>query len=154
MYKNLGAYLRWVLGASFRQFTPPPQLQLLRLSGSFDGSSKAGVAHGFLLHRDGQYQTEVFAVHGPGEFPPHGHPHVDSFEVLVSGSIVFNVGGRWPTSGGCANPGTIVRVRRNEAHGARIAKEGAVFLSVQRWYDIEPHTVVRDWEGPEHIEKP
>lgn len=155
-YRNLGQYCRWVLSQPFGLLRPPRDaLRMRTIAGEFAGDL-SGRSSIIVMHRDGRYQTELVSVMGPGEFPPHRHPHLDSIEVLLAGDIEFLVDGRTVLrpieDEGNSLFGAKVRVRKNAAHGGRVGDKGAVFLSVQRWDKaFEPSSVVVDWDGPEHV---
>lgn len=155
---NLARYCRWMLAQPISALVPPSNaLRMWTLAGSF-GDGMAGRAGAVVIHREGQFQTEFVTVMGPGAFPPHRHPRVDSIEVLLAGDIQFEVDGRVvlhrvPVDAGNPLVGAKVRVRRNAAHGAKVGSAGAVFLSVQRWDDgLQPSSVALHWDGPEHLE--
>lgn len=106
-----------------------------------------------------EFQVQLFAVPPNYIIPEHTHPNVDSYEVLLGGEIGFSKNGRWvnledltfpprtyeglnPARGGC------IRVNPEDPHGGVSGRNGATFLSVQRWLNgVTPHCVANDYTG-------
>ena len=122
-----------------------------------------------LMHRQGQFQTQMFIVPPHTIIPEHTHPNVDSFEIYGGGEIHFSHSGKLlEADGECAvdpdSPmglsrlrGSIVRVKPNDVHGGYMGENGGIFFSVQHWLnDIKPHCVAADYigktMGPHHLE--
>jgi hypothetical protein len=120
----------------------------------FDGM----IIHGMVLCRLPPYQVELFMGYGPGLVPSHRHPHVDSFEVAISGDVRFVVEGKVKLTdsmlaaaddGSMIALGAMVRVRPNAWHGATVGDKGGSFLSIQHWLEsVPPTSVAHDWEVP------
>ena len=121
-----------------------------------------------LMHRQGQFQTQMFIVPPHTIIPEHTHPNVDSFEIYGGGEINFSHSGKLVSfSHECAvDPDSpmglaklhrqFIRVKPNDIHGGFFGANGGVFFSVQRWLnDIKPHCVASDYigktMGPHHL---
>ena len=110
------------------------------------------------LYRKDQFQIELVLCSPNSEIPDHVHPNVDSFEIYMSGSIMFRNQGKlliekheadavnW--NGFSARRSTCIRVRPEDQHGATIGNAGGAFLSIQQWLNgVKPTTVGHDWSG-------
>lgn len=109
------------------------------------------------LYRRDQFQVEMILCKPNSEIPDHVHPNVDSFEMYVSGSIMFRHGGKllipkeqadsvnW--DGGSEMRGFKIRVKPDDYHGAAFGDSGGCFLSIQHWLSGVPTTVGHDWKG-------
>jgi hypothetical protein len=115
---------------------------------------------GAVLYRAGPWQVQLFIVAPNSVISDHRHPHVDSYEVYLSGDIEFNRGGEIRTSfsdsqfsgfdGRHKCFGTDIRVVPGDWHGARVGPKGGIFLSIQHWLDgHHPSSVGEDWEARE-----
>lgn len=110
-----------------------------------------GVVTTIVLHREGQFQTELVIAH-PNSMPwkgEHCHPLVDSIEVEVSNckgltrngepviapDVVF--GGRY-----------LVHLAPTDLHGSKDNSKGISLLSHQKWtIGTEPTSVGENWSG-------
>lgn len=100
--------------------------------------------HGSVLYRDGQFQVELFNVRPNSTIPAHIHPNVDSFEVYVSGDIVFMRDGELVEQ---HVVGGSTRILPSCWHGGEFGERGGCFLSVQKWLNgVEPKFVGDDWD--------
>ena len=110
-----------------------------------------------LMHREGQFQTQMF-IAPPGVIvPEHTHPNVDSFEVYGGGEMFFTHSGKLicekeevseSQSKTCKRRGLVIRVKPNDKHGGIAGKEGGVFFSVQHWLNnVKPDCVAKDYSG-------
>ena len=92
-----------------------------------------------ILYRQHPYQVQLFIAPPHTVVDDHIHPNVDSFEVYLSGDIVFS-----HTGVSEPNPvfGMTIRVRKNDWHGGRCGKMGGTFLSVQKWDDGTPQSSI------------
>jgi hypothetical protein len=126
-------------------------------------TTEGGVVSSLILYRDAPFQAELFFGVGPGYFPDHSHPHVDSIEVVISGGADFTLRGQHvidparlllvSDTGALQVAGARVRIRPGVLHGANVGPKGAAFLSLQHWLEgVAPTSVGLDWEGPSHIE--
>jgi hypothetical protein len=113
-----------------------------------------------LIHRENQFQTQMFIVQPNTIIPEHTHPNVDSIEIYVGGEIQFSHKGKFVTEkktciknkeSSCNTAflrGQTIRVKPNDIHGGVIGKQGGVFYSVQHWLnDVKPHCVAADYIG-------
>lgn len=113
-----------------------------------------------VVHRDGQFQTELFIVPRKWSFDEeHRHPDIDSFEVHLAGEIGFHIDGK-PVSaeadikgiapnGMSLMAGRSLRVYPNTWHGASVGEGGGAFFSIQHWLNgVPPSSVGKCWEGP------
>lgn len=126
-----------------------------------------GTVLSFVLYRRPPFQVELF-INPPGDlgFPDqHRHPDVDTYEVHLSGELFFVKNGEQiatddevraiAADGASLLSGQSVRVGPKDWHGATAGKEGAAFLSIQKWLNgAEPTSVGLNWEGnPAHPEQ-
>lgn len=126
------------------------------------GVRNYGVVTSLVVFRQGQYQVELFTADPTkGSIPEdvffHRHPHVDSFELHVTGDLEFRLNGAAvqrtdrfePPTGVPLGTKPLVRVRPEDWHGAiSHDKNGFAFFSIQKWADgIEPTSVGLDWDG-------
>jgi len=101
---------------------------------------------GLVLHRDRQFQVQLFTVAPFTTIPVHVHPNVDSYEYYLSG-MQFSYKNKYLIQEQMAHPGLIIRVKEGEKHGASSGKNGGSFLSFQHWLNgVKPTSVGNDWE--------
>ena len=111
-----------------------------------------GPVHSALLHREGEFQTELVRVAPGAELPQHRHPGVDSIECPLEGFIRFRIGGEDPYATVSDERlarfaiGKLVRIAGKAWHSGKAGPEGAVFLSMQRWTG-EQVLIGERWEG-------
>ncbi len=112
-------------------------------------------ATGLILHRDGNFQVEMFSLPGKKGIPPHDHPDVDSVECAMGGDFHLYLDGKSVMSGH-TRPGHCARVFQNKGvrinagltHAASVGPEGVGFLSCQRWLNgVEPTSIGQNWSG-------
>lgn len=146
-WPSLRAYLHWIR----RQ-------PLLAMATPHDAIRNLGGGVSVVLHRSGQYQTEMcIATQGWNFSEEHAHPNVDSFEVGLCGEIYLHLNGKrlvpdetvlaTKADGSSALAGVAVRVRPGVMHGGEVGPLGGAFLSVQRWITGSPTSVLLDWQG-------
>jgi hypothetical protein len=141
-------YLEWFLGNG----TFVPQMPIS------DGFSFIGNGAACVIHRQGQFQSQLFFAEPMIDLPIHTHPNVNSYELHVGGDINFLVEGessipidhlmderdgisRFWSQG--------IHVPAGCRHHLKVGQEGGVFISVQHWLnDVEPTSVDNDWVGP------
>jgi hypothetical protein len=110
------------------------------------------------LFRKDDFQVELVICKPNSEIPDHIHPNVDSFEVYISGSIMFRhqkelkvpkeIADSITWDGFSESRGMRIRVKPDDWHGATIGESGGCFLSIQQWLNnIKPTTVGHDWRG-------
>lgn len=152
-HRNLAAYTRWILGQTVGGLVlPRVPLSVVELA---NGLREGSGVTALVLHRDGQFQTELFLMH-PGaasSVPMHRHPHVDSMEYFLTGGVQFTKNNRTDASLPRTPPwaAPLLSVRARDWHAAAVEPEGAAFLSIQRWHEgFAPSSVTLDWIGPEH----
>lgn len=121
-----------------------------------------------LMHREGQFQTQMFVVPPYTIIPEHTHPNVDSIEAYGGGEINFSHSGKLVVPenecvldkespfGLAALRGQLIRVKPNDLHGGFFGENGGVFFSIQHWLnDVKPHCVAADYigktMGPHHL---
>lgn len=122
-----------------------------------------------LMHREGQFQVQMFIMPPHTIIPEHTHPNVDSIEVYVGGQLHFSHKGELIISEDeCIEDpecefhlpkkrGTLIRVCPNDVHGGYSGENGGVFFSIQHWLNnVKPHCVAADYigktMGPRHLE--
>lgn len=122
-----------------------------------------------LLHREGQFQTQMFIAPPHCIIPEHTHPNVDSIEIYAGGQNHFSHCGKWiitenecyedPYSsfGLAIKRGVTIRVKPDDPHGGYMGENGGIFISVQHWLNgVKPHCVAADYigktMGPKHLD--
>lgn len=106
-----------------------------------------------VLYREPPFQVELVTIAPNIEIPAHAHPRMDSFEVALSGELLFFVDDRQtgyprePRPDGLSrNLGKFVPIPADAWHAGRSGPSGASFLSVQLWRG-EVGYVLENWEG-------
>lgn len=139
-YKNLQEYFVSVMEMPFMGLNSPPL-----------GITISGRTVSVILHRVGQFQTELFIV------PPdieqvemHTHPNVDSFEMELTGHFDLKVKGERFHATNDNNyelkDRITVNIPHDHVHGGDI-KNGASFLSFQHWLNgVKPTSVATDYK--------
>ena len=144
---DLDEYLKWVVHNI--SFCPPTVIK--------NNLSFADGVIGFVLHREGQFQTQLFIAEPNVVVPDHIHPNVDSFEVALHGTTLRHSGMTLITPQyDCA--GSAIYVGHNDWHGGVASEDGGCFMSVQKWLNgVPPTSVGNDWGGdtmgPQHDSK-
>ena len=144
---DLEKYLKWVVN----------NVNLSPWSVIKNNLSFADGVIGFVLHREGQFQTQLFIVEPNVVIPDHIHPNVDSFEVAIHG-MTFRHYGMTILTPESDSAGSSIYVHRNDPHGGGSCDDGGCFLSVQQWLNgVPPTSVGNDWDGdtmgPQHDSK-
>jgi hypothetical protein len=123
-----------------------------------------------LMHREGQFQTQMFIAPPDLIIPEHTHPNVDSIEIYIGGEIRFSHKGKFVNDQqDCIENsnslfktallrGQTIRVKPNDIHGGIFGKQGGIFYSVQHWLNnVKPHCVAADYigktMGSDHLNK-
>lgn len=102
-----------------------------------------------VIHREGQYQTELFMI--PFKIQKvefHSHPNVDTYEMYVSGDFTLSKDGVPHPGAYCSELGKrpILKVFHNNIHGGEV-RSGACFLSFQHWLNgVKPSSVAIDYK--------
>ena len=134
---DLEKYLKWVVN----------NLSICPWSILKNNLSFADGVIGFVVHREGQFQTQLFIVEPNVIIPDHIHPNVDSFEVALHGATLRHSGKIMITPKD-DRAGSSIYVHRNDWHGGGGSDEGGCFLSVQQWLNgVPPTSVGNDWGG-------
>lgn len=120
------------------------------LQPAFDGVHKYGPMLGLVLHREGQFQTELFIVPKEVELLEfHNHPNVDSYEMHLAGDFTFQSHGVDyinPNAVETLGDKTFVDVPSEHVHGVLFRGPGA-FISFQYWKNgVKPSSVGEDFE--------
>ena len=155
-FTKLTQFSKWFLAQPFGVLRPPQ-------NSVYFYETSGGIVISTVLCRMGQFQVELFAGPGPGHFPEHRHPNVDSIEVHLTGETNFTIRGcpvvpperlaQVGDDGASIFCGFRSRVRPQDAHGATVGPAGGAFLSIQHWLNgVEPTSVGLDWEGPAHVQ--
>lgn len=122
----------------------------------YDGLTFVGNGPAIVLFREGPWQVQLFLCIPNTKIPEHSHPHVESFEINVSGDVDFYVEGKptYPEGAGSLERNGLPRIWGYGAHvgagvkhHAVIGPKGGAFLSVQKWLQGKPTSVDEDWEG-------
>lgn len=122
----------------------------------YDGLTFVGNGPALALFREGPFQVQLFLCVPNTLIPKHSHPHVESFEINVSGDVDFYVENKptYPEGAGSLERNGLPRlwgygayVGAGVIHHAVIGPKGGAFLSVQKWLQGTPTSVDEDWEG-------
>jgi hypothetical protein len=104
-----------------------------------------------VLHREGQFQTELVISHPnspewPGE---HRHPNVDSIEIEVYDCHGLTRNGEVVTKPDLVHHGRyLVHLLPTDLHGSKANLNGISLLSCQKWLNgVAPSSVGLDWAG-------
>lgn len=136
MTDKLEEFLNWWLDT--REFKPPKDTPV-----DFGNDRYSGA----ILYRDGQFQVQLLTVKPISVIPEHIHPNIDSYEVYISGDIVFSLEGEKSKG---MEPFESIRVKPSNWHGGTFGDTGGCFLSVQHWLnDVKPTSVGYDWHDKE-----
>lgn len=104
--------------------------------------------HSYTLHREGQFQAQLFTVEPNVIIPEHIHPNIDSFEIAIRGMTLFHSGQILLTPYDTNLIGNAVFVGHDQWHGGCACEKGGAFMSVQQWLNgIKPSSVADDWVG-------
>lgn len=117
------------------------------------GLQMFGNAACIVLDRSGDFQAELCIFPAGKNIPRHEHPDVDSIEIQITGSLrLFQNGidmmrGRnleeakklWHKVG--------IRIGAKVDHSVEVGKDGAVFISCQRWNKGNPDHIGHNWKG-------
>jgi hypothetical protein len=112
---------------------------------------------GVVLYRDNNKQVQLFIVEPNCIIPQHGHPDVDSYEMLLCG-MEFNINNKTilplrlskltDKNNYPLGSKFLLRVRPNEIHGGKSSSNGGAFLSIQLWLNNKkPTSVGENWIG-------
>ena len=113
---------------------------------------------GIVLHREGQFQTQLFIVDPDKTIPEHLHPTVDSYEVYMYGMTFTNGDRQVVTEEDAVKPDEygfpvhrykIMRIRPTDWHGGTASKNGGAFMSIQHWLKGQPTSIGLDWDVEE-----
>lgn len=139
MYNSLKEYYEHIMTMPFMFLNAP-----------VDGMHMYSSTIGVVLHRDGQFQTELFMVPFKVEkIEFHVHPNVDSYELPLSGEFILE-SNKMDYSSGDTIKDTLfdryyVNIPHDHVHGASI-QGGAAFLSFQYWLNgVKPTSVIEDY---------
>lgn len=101
-----------------------------------------------VLYREGQFQVELITLRKGCVVPPHSHPNIDTYEVILSGGpdAVASAGRHRHTSRQVA---AIVPIPNGTIHSAAPGGlEDTAFLSIQLWLNgVTPSFITDDWVG-------
>ena len=101
-----------------------------------------------VLFREACWQIEIICAMPHASAPRHMHPHVDSCELGLGGSVVGDLGyGAFATRKARGSlAANLIAVPAGQWHGGAVGAGGAAFLSFQRWRDgIAPTWITDDW---------
>ena len=139
---DLSDYAQWVMGQGLAALPRP-----------VEGIVHYDPATALVLHRDGQFQAELYVFPAGRDIPPHDHPNVESIEVQVAGALDLIIEGK-PVMAmmpeerrGRAFMNRGYRIPAGAVHSVSVAPCGASFLSVQKWIGREPTSIGDDWRG-------
>lgn len=139
MFKTLQEYFVHVMDLPFYALNPPP-----------NGLATYGRTSSVIIHRSGQFQTELFIVPFDIERVEfHSHPNVDTYEMELTGQFDLKVRDTFIYARNDNNKQLRDRIFANipndAIHGGDIRK-GASFLSFQHWLnDVVPTSVAIDY---------
>ncbi len=109
-----------------------------------------------ILHRNGEFQVQLWIGDPNSVVPEHVHPNIDALHMYICGDIEFTACGKpeltiqqqaqtRPDGCGIAN-GYSFRSRPGESHGAVFGPRGGAFIAIQRWIGKPPTSETDDWE--------
>lgn len=150
-FDALAAYADWFMQNNPRMPACP-----------WNGITRTGAFSGIVLHRSGQFQTQLWLADPNCEIPDHKHPDVDVIHVHIAGNIEFLVNGKSTTLAPAGEPsfktednnvmhpsyGAFARVKPGDTHGAIVTETGGAFITFQHWIKGQPESVERNWDGP------
>ncbi len=99
-----------------------------------------------VIYRDPPFQASLVVLFPAHEIPAHFHPNVDSYDLNLTGDGVACVGSRVWTKKVQSLPRLDLRipVLAGVVHYG-FTPNGAGFLSLQKWHNIEPSFLSEDW---------
>lgn len=111
-----------------------------------------------IAKREGRFQAELVLWQPNLVLPAHRHPHINAFEMHVSGDMILVFGDTEEETNGFierASPwparklhGRVIPVRPQDWHGGKAGPTGASFWSIQEWLgDGEITAAGVDWES-------
>lgn len=135
-----------VLSTPMLHWRPPANGIFVNTIGLPEGQALNSV----ILDRRGQFQTELFlGGHKQSETASHTHIGVDSYELFLSGDMMFSIQGQEDahqfSDGRQIGERQFVEVPEDFPHAAKITG-GAAFLSFQYWKDAPPSTIGNKFE--------
>ena len=100
------------------------------------------------LYKQGQYQVQLLSAKPNSYTPSHIHPNIDSYEIFVSGDLVFIIDGKRYEPQKNMESGMPTRIYPHYWHEGWSGPEGGSFLSIQKWLNGAPPSCVGvDWLG-------
>jgi hypothetical protein len=117
-----------------------------------------GVLVASVVHREPPFQVEL-VMGMPGQHvPAHRHPHIDAYEVHISGDLRVVVGETPEITNAKLETAKVIPERwargksffiaHTDWHAAKVGDKGAAFWSIQQWTGPVPLTAAGiDWEG-------
>lgn len=94
----------------------------------------------FVLDRTGKFQAELVMLTPGCAVEEHNHPNVDTIDIPLAGYGEPSIGGKLART--VINLG--VRIPAGVNHSGS-TEHGVVWLSVQRWNNDAPDSVLHDW---------
>lgn len=101
------------------------------------------------IFRKGQYQVEMYLIHGGFDVKPHGHPDMEVITVGMGGGGIF--GEEHGTYGTSAGLGRTLKISPGEYHGGGDTRQGTGFmlLTFEKWLNnVTPTSAAIQWDGP------
>jgi hypothetical protein len=103
-----------------------------------------------VLHRSGQWQTELSIILAGAQIPEHRHMRCASFDLALAGagciSVLPHVIDLHPWLDDVPLAAQLLEVPRGAWHSGQAGPDGGAFITFQRW-DGPPDFVGLDWEG-------
>jgi len=104
--------------------------------------------HSHTLHREGQFQVQLFILRPNVIIPEHIHPNIDGFEIAMRGVTLVHSGQIVSTPYDTNLLGRAIFVGHDQWHSGYSCEKGGVFMSAQQWLNgVKPSSVTDDWVG-------
>jgi hypothetical protein len=128
-----------------------------------------GILTATVVHREAPFQVEMVITQPKAQLVAHRHPHIDAYEVYISGDLRFVAGESAEQTNQLLadiskvpekifkraferfkrEHGPYFHIKSTDWHAGFAGETGAAFWSVQQWSDGEKLTAAGvDWEGP------
>jgi len=128
-----------------------------------------GILTATVVHREAPFQVEFVVTQPEARLVAHRHPHINAYEVYISGDLRFVTGASAEETEQNLKAislvpekiylrafnqfkrknGPFFRIQSTDWHAGCAGKTGAAFWSVQQWLGDEVMSAAGvDWEGP------
>lgn len=118
----------------------------------FDALNFIGKCEGITLYREDNFQVQLFIFEPNAVVESHTHPNVDTYQIMLCGSLKFFLDGRnvnvpkLPDARSIMDERYHLRLPNNSIHGGVVGPNGASYLSIQHWLDGIPiSSLEKNW---------